>query len=541
MESPPEAPPPVIPKISCEESNLTSTSVCIPSATADEDDDDNPIPPDHHVSIIRRTRPKSIWHSKIRLFHKDSYKLVRQQQIKNSLLAGVGYLELANAGDFAANVWNDIPVPRHAMILMAIGGPISLCMMLFAIRDFALSWQNVRLLRAERIHLLSLRESLSSTMSETAEKDGEMVRVLDSRLGVGVRELGTEIVDRMVMDALMGVGALLVGVGTIMAIFGANPRVYRASNLLSGYVGNSMAAVFGLVNAVWSGFLIYRFQCHDVACRRITNPAVGPGGAEDNNHSYVLSTTQQHRLRIRCRRFQWHSVVNALNGLVAGAASMVTATRWWGYVVLIPCIISLILCNYFWRWKLGYDRPIITTSTTTPSSFPRHNIVAFLPPLLAELAYVSAVHDALDQAQNLPRSLVDLDSLESAISFIAKNHMFESFCEWLLCEDQSVFALLIGNSDDQTPPPQPSQHTHIHIHGHIGHAHNVLTISPKDFLNGPAHSHQPGLESLLLERARGFIRMFGKRIFVYRERYLLELVGYAVWREQTHPLSSSSL
>lgn len=541
MESPPEAPPPVIPKISREESNLTSTSVCIPSASADDNYvDGGPIPPDHHVSIIRRTPPRS----RINFFQKHSYKLVRQQQIKNSLLAGVGYLELANAGDFAANVWNQIPVPRHAMILMAIGGPIALCMMFFAIRDFALSWRNVRLLRAERIHLLSLRESLSSTTSETAEKDAEMVRVLDSRLGVGIRELGTEIVDRMVMDALMGVGALLVGVGTIMAIFGANPRVYLASNLMSGYVGNSMAAVFGLFNAIWSGVLIYRFQCHDLACRRITNPAVGPGGAEDNNH-YVLSTMQQRRLRVRFRRFQWHSVVNALNGLAAGAASMVTATRWWGYVVLVPCIISLILCNYFWRWKLGYDRPIITTSTSTPSSYPRHDIAAFLPPLLAELAYVSAVHDALNQTHNLPRSLVNLDSLESAISFIAQSHMFESFCEWLLGEDQSVFALLIGNSNDQTL----SQYTHTHIHNHFGHGHGrnhshihshghaVLTVSPKDFLNGPAHSHQPGLEPLLLERARGFIRMFGKRIFAYRERYLLELVGYAVWRDQSRSLS----
>ena len=38
-----------------------------------------------------------------------------QRRLKNSLLAGVGLLELGNAGDFAANVWNQIPEPHFAM------------------------------------------------------------------------------------------------------------------------------------------------------------------------------------------------------------------------------------------------------------------------------------------------------------------------------------------------------------------------------------------------------------------------------------------
>ena len=40
-----------------------------------------------------------------------------QYRLKNSLLAGVGLLELGNAGDFAANVWNQIPIPHFAMAL----------------------------------------------------------------------------------------------------------------------------------------------------------------------------------------------------------------------------------------------------------------------------------------------------------------------------------------------------------------------------------------------------------------------------------------
>ena len=46
--------------------------------------------------------------------------------LKNSLLASVGYLELANAKDFAANVWNDVPVPKCAMAFMAIGGVLAI-------------------------------------------------------------------------------------------------------------------------------------------------------------------------------------------------------------------------------------------------------------------------------------------------------------------------------------------------------------------------------------------------------------------------------
>lgn len=519
--SSPGSPPPVIPKLLCEQTDLTwpstRSSFSFPSPTDDNPDHDSP---DHHISIYRSDHK----HTKTKFLKKNKgYRLVRQQQIKNSLLAGVGYLELANVGDFAANVWNQIPVPRHAMILMAIGGPIALGMTFFAARDFVLSWRNVRLLRAERGELFALRAQLcgSSTMEVKGGgggNDEELVRALDSRLGVGVRELGTEIVDRMVMDVLMGIGALLVGVGTIMAIFGANPHVYLASNLLSGYVGNSMAAIFGLFNAIWSGFLIYRFQCHDIACQRKI--------ADDTQFDYSLSTRHKNRLRTRFRRFQWHAIVNALNGLVAGAASMITATRWWGYVILIPCIISLILCNYFWRWKLGYDRPIITSS----SSATKHPAAGLLAPLLPDLEYVSALHDALSLSlstsnnNNLPRSIVNLDSFESMLAFISRNHMFESFCEWLLHEDQSVFSLLLNDHHHNNTYPE---HTiQVDTKGHIN-----FTLSPKDFIT--THAHQPDLARLLLDRARGFIRDNAKRVFAYRERYLLELVGYAVWRDRT--------
>jgi hypothetical protein len=46
---------------------------------------------------------------------KNRWTQKEQYRLKNSLLAGVGLLELANVGDFAANVWNTVPVPHFAM------------------------------------------------------------------------------------------------------------------------------------------------------------------------------------------------------------------------------------------------------------------------------------------------------------------------------------------------------------------------------------------------------------------------------------------
>jgi hypothetical protein len=48
--------------------------------------------------------------------------------------------------------------------------------------------------------------------------------------------MGTELVDLIGMDIVMGFGAVLVGIGTCMAIGGANPGVFPASDLMSGYI-----------------------------------------------------------------------------------------------------------------------------------------------------------------------------------------------------------------------------------------------------------------------------------------------------------------
>lgn len=73
-----------------------------------------------------------------------------RSRLKNSLLGAVGFLELANAGDFAANVWNDLPIPVFVVVLMALGGSAALLLSLAAFKDARLSWHNICCLRAER-------------------------------------------------------------------------------------------------------------------------------------------------------------------------------------------------------------------------------------------------------------------------------------------------------------------------------------------------------------------------------------------------------
>ncbi|KAJ6153601.1 hypothetical protein N7470_006560 [Penicillium chermesinum] len=399
--------------------------------------------------------------------------LQRQQQFRNSLLASVGYLELANAADFAANVWNEIPVPRFAAVLMGIGGTIALAMTSVAVQDFRLSWRNVKLLRSERRGLQHL----------SSQADGLEARILSARLGVEIRELGTEIVDRLAMDLLMGIGSVLVGVGTLMAIGGADPKVYKASNLLSGYIGNAVAAAFGVINAVWSVYLLVRFYKHEVAVKRSrVDPAI------------------KERICTRFRRFGGHAFLNGITGLVAGAGSLVTATRWWGYVVLLPCIISLIFCNYFWRRRLGYDRPVFGPGEDTESLTQSLEYVLAMQGMLGSRDVESGLHAAPMQGDQS-------GSLEDILRLIEENRMLERYVESLVREKETRRLLLEALPVDEA--------------GH-------MSVSVEDmgrFLSGP---HVP----TMLSHARRFLRVEGVDIFVHRERYLLELLGCAIWMSQ---------
>ena len=389
------------------------------------------------------------------------YSLAKQHRLKNSLLAGVGFLELANAGDFAANVWNEVPVPHFAAALMAVGGTLALAISFFAFKDARLSRCNILLLREERRYLRKQRADYI--------QDTQIVHYLDSRLDVNFREMGTELVDRIGMDIVMGFGAVLVGIGTFMAIGSANPRVFRASNLLSGYIGNAPVALYGTVNAAWSAYVWRRAHRHGIA------------GAKELKADII-----ELALKRRVRTVKTHAAINGVIGIVAGAASLVTATLWYGYPILVPCIILSILCNYVWRHRIGYDRPLIR-------NLPRADKIS----LIEELKSVTYAQQILEEAplESLPKLVSDPESIASIIEFMVKNDLFEDFCIRLL-KDTSLSTSLFGTSIEE------------------------LTIDPQSLF---------AADKLFLPRfleiAQSSVSEMGSTRFQYRERYTLEALG----------------
>lgn len=339
----------------------------------------------------------------------------KQTRLQNSLLGTVGFLELANAGDFAANVWNEIPVPPHAVALMAVGGIFALLMSVAAFRDALLSWPNVRLLLEQRRRLCD--ERAEREKDEEGGSREEQTRGLDVLLDVVWRELGTEAISRFGLDLLLGGGAVMIGVGTLMAIGGADKKVWFASNLLSGYVGNAPLALYALINCAWSCYICARAGQHWAAAAVWLERTQGKGG---QGHHAVRAA-----LRRRARNVQLYTAITGLASILGGAGSMMTATLWYGYVILIPVIVSSVLCNVWWRRGLGYDRPPFGDGTARDMS---------AATLMSEMEYVAHAQDAFsrDPAAAAGELGADLDSLESVLGFVVANDLFENFCMRLL-------------------------------------------------------------------------------------------------------------
>lgn len=253
---------------------------------------------------------------------------------RNNLLLLVGYLDLANSLDFPANVWNQRPPPLFAKVLMGLGGSIMLLFISVAVIDFRRSLANTRLLRDER-------RVLRSALSELDEKERGRRRVLKAWLGVNRRELGWENFDRIGLDVAMGVSGVIVGIGTLLAIRGDKKVIYHASNLMSGYVGNSFMPAFAAVNTAWSGYMFLAGRRHAQAL---------------NDAGRGIDPATRRKMMGQARRHQLYAAMMVCSTWVTAVGSMMSATMWQGYVVLIPSIVGSIWCNWFWRKELGYNR-----------------------------------------------------------------------------------------------------------------------------------------------------------------------------------------
>jgi hypothetical protein len=291
--------------------------------------------------------------------------------------------------------------------------------------------------------------------------------------------MGAEIVDRLGMEILMGCGAVLVGIGTLMAIGGANPNVFYASNLLSGYVGNSLAAFYGLVNGAWSTFIWIRAHFHGLAATR-----------------FLSVPLNESQIQPRLRSIKTHAIINGFTGLIAGVASLLTATQWWGYVILAPCIISTIWCNYYWRQTLGYDRPIVQqlpVGIDWTIIVQELEYIAFARQVLADGSLSSPSYNCLDA--------LETKSLASIVQFLVRNDLFEDFALRLL-QDQSLALALFDFS-----------------------GRDIVTITSQTILEA-----DPQYVGRIHEIAHACIRDTGPQRLLDRQRYIIDILGCALRR-----------
>ncbi|KAG9659928.1 hypothetical protein KCU64_g3538, partial [Aureobasidium melanogenum] len=313
-----------------------------PSVNADSviDLEKEPLSIDQHPSRTQHLQLSSL--TFVRATN-AKFILDNPQRIRSIPPLIIGFLDLANSGDFAANVFNHVPVPVYAIVLMAIGATIALIMSCVAFRDITCSWKNIRFLRDERLCLKSV--------------DGDK----SVELEITHRDLGTEVFDRAGVDMAMGIGAFLIAVGTYMAIGGANHKVWFASNLLSGYIGNALPALYGLCNVGWSVHVWMR--AHKQACAASQH-------LHDDVANQLLST--------RIRKTQGHAILTAIVCLVSGALSMVTPTHWWPYPVLLVCGLAFIYGTWVYRTQIGPSKmhfsslitPVVALLATTATASP---------------------------------------------------------------------------------------------------------------------------------------------------------------------------
>ncbi|CAD0107138.1 unnamed protein product [Aureobasidium uvarum] len=380
------------------------------------------------------------------------YILFDRPRIRSIPPLVIGFLDLANSGDFAANVFNRVPVPIYAIVLMVIGATVALVMSTVALRDARSSWKNLKLLREER----TLLESMSDDRS--------------AELEINHRDLGTEIFDRAGVDIAMGVGAFLIAVGTYMAIGGANHRVWFASNLLSGYVGNALPAVYGICNVGWSVHVWLRARKQVCAVSK-------------HLHNDVASQL----LSVRIRKTQAHAIVTAIVCLVSGALSMVTPTHWWPYPVLLICGLAFLYSTWVYRTQIGYERLLLSEDAVLDETS-----------LTTEILFLQSVKIALLDSPDawMALGLGDM-SMPNLLLFLVRCDLFEQLCLELLNDS----CLIKQHFRDPTTSP--------------------MTLDQRTLLQLDKPEQIIEISSL----ARLCLEQHGIQLIKNRERLLLECLG----------------
>lgn len=382
------------------------------------------------------------------------------------------------------------------MVLMIVGGITALCFIYFSVKDGLRSWANVQALREERRYLKKQRALHQTT---AFVHDANMVRTIACFLDMNTRELGTELVDRVGMDTMLGFSSFVVGIGTLLATNGdQNSGLFLASNLLTGYIGNAPCALYGLANLGWSSYVWSR-------ARKQQRAAL----------NYVKGSQRMSQmLRNRTSSIQFHAAMNGITGIVAGMSALVTATpgMWWGYVVLVPCVVTSGLVNLFWRRRVGYDRPLWIDQVTSIDQ----------DAVLEALQYANAcreriIHGQVAENRDVYTTLVaDPDSLLAALDVIRKNNLFEEYCLRLLQDKDMERKFCAANIAASAAVSTTGTNEQADANQGL-----VIDVDWRQLVSTADETWR----QTLLQVAKDLINEKGLKSFIYQERHLLEVLG----------------
>ncbi|KAK0747353.1 hypothetical protein B0T21DRAFT_405989 [Apiosordaria backusii] len=445
-----------------------------------------------------------------------------EAKLRNNMLPALGFVELANAGDVAANVYNSTPIPITIVLCMVAGGTACFSLLFFLIFDAKRSWKNICGLREERRFLQNQQQpvdeqqdlekgSADSKLAHTFsgsdtsdssedekhyEKGGSpngnddaarnWARTIQCFLHINTQDLRSEIVYRFGMDIIIGVGVLMVSAGTWMATQGEDPYLFDLSNLLTGFLGNSPLALYAVVNMLWALYLDHtqRIKSRIVASSLFTD--FPPGVTYTGDRLAEMISTRANYLHI-------HVLLNGLPGLIAGAMSLATATQWWAYVVLIPCIVNSVMANRLWRHKIGYDRPFLTNIKLQPIK--RDEILESLLLVDSRRRNLAATRWAAITMPFCP-----------LLQYIVEFSLFEQFCLRLLRKNPEMTRRYFQGDFEKGD----------------GGTTTTVTIDAYQVLK--LAEYQPCTRDALVQAARDTIWFDAKRGLESRERWLVEIL-----------------
>jgi len=140
-----------------------------------------------------------------------------------------------------------------------------------------------------------------------------------------------------------------------------------------------------------------------------------------------------------CLQIKHHSAMYGTAGFIVGMASLVSATMWWGYVIMAPCLLITVYSNLVFRRRICYDRITIQEMPLVD-----------LDSLLSQLRGIISLRRILSGAGSA--SLTHLNAkpmtFASALEFILQHGLFADFC-MRLNQDPTLATILGSGSRDE--------------------------------------------------------------------------------------------